>query len=190
MCMRLVRRAKDDQSGITGLETAIILIAFVMVASVLAYVVLTAGLFSSQKAKEAVHAGLEEVESTMELKGSVFLAEFDLEALMPHVDLTRSFREIAQYPAVARDLALLVGRDVPAGEIEATLRAAGGEILESLHLFDVYEGKRIAAGKRSLAYSLIFRARDRTLTDDEVNTVQDRLLAAVAEKHGAQLRSA
>ncbi|KPL08676.1 hypothetical protein AMJ85_08195, partial [candidate division BRC1 bacterium SM23_51] len=131
-----------------------------------------------------------EVHDAWELKGSVFLAEFDLEALMPHVDLTRSFREIAQYPAVARDLALLVGRDVPAGEIEATLRAAGGEILESLHLFDVYEGKRIAAGKRSLAYSLIFRARDRTLTDDEVNTVQDRLLAAVAEKHGAQLRSA
>ena len=73
MFMRLVRRAKDDQSGITGLETAIILIAFVMVASVLAYVVLTAGLFSSQKANEAVHAGLEEVESTMELKGSVLL---------------------------------------------------------------------------------------------------------------------
>lgn len=73
MFMRLVRRAKNDQSGITGLETAIILIAFVMVASVLAYVVLTAGLYSSQKVKESVHAGLGEVRSTMELKGSVLL---------------------------------------------------------------------------------------------------------------------
>ncbi len=73
MFMRLVQRLKKGQSGITGLETAIILIAFVMVASVLAYVVLTAGLYSSQKAKEAVHAGLEEVRSTMELKGNVLL---------------------------------------------------------------------------------------------------------------------
>ena len=73
MFMRLVQRLKKDQSGITGLETAIILIAFVMVASVLAYVVLTAGLYSSQKAKEAVHAGLEEVQSCLELKGNVLL---------------------------------------------------------------------------------------------------------------------
>ena len=73
MFMRLVQRLKKDQSGITGLETAIILIAFVMVASVLAYVVLTAGLYSSQKAKEAVHAGLDEVRSCMELKGNVLL---------------------------------------------------------------------------------------------------------------------
>jgi len=71
MLMRLVERLRNDQSGITGLETAIILIAFVMVASVLAYVVLTAGLYSSQKAKEAVHAGLEEVSATVELKGNV-----------------------------------------------------------------------------------------------------------------------
>ncbi len=77
MFMRLVQRLKKGQSGITGLETAIILIAFVMVASVLAYVVLTAGLYSSQKAKEAVHAGLEEVRSTMELKGNVLLTMVD-----------------------------------------------------------------------------------------------------------------
>ena len=73
MFMRLVHRAKNDQSGITGPETAIILIAFVMVASVLAYVVLTAGLYSSQKIKESVHAGLEEVRSCVELRGSVLL---------------------------------------------------------------------------------------------------------------------
>jgi len=73
MLTRLLRRVKNDQSGITGLETAIILIAFVMVASVLAYVVLTAGLFAAQKVKGAVHVGLEEVLSTMEPKGDVIL---------------------------------------------------------------------------------------------------------------------
>ncbi len=73
---RLARRINEGQQGITGLETAIILIAFVIVASVFAYVVLSAGLFSSQKAKEAVYAGLEETRSTIELKGDV-LARMD-----------------------------------------------------------------------------------------------------------------
>lgn len=73
MFIRLLQRVKKDQRGITGLETAIILIAFIMVASVLSYVVLTAGLFSAQKVKGAVHTGLEEVTSTMEPKGDVIL---------------------------------------------------------------------------------------------------------------------
>ena len=68
---RLVRRINGNQQGITGLETAIILIAFVIVASVFAYVVLSAGLFSSQKAKEAIYAGMEETRSTVEIKGDV-----------------------------------------------------------------------------------------------------------------------
>lgn len=69
---RLVRRFFKTQQGITGIETAIILIAFVIVASVFAYVVLSAGLFSTQKAKEAIHAGLEEAKSTIEIKGNVY----------------------------------------------------------------------------------------------------------------------
>ena len=68
---RLLRRIKENQQGITGLETAIILIAFVIVASVFAYVVLSAGLFSSQKAKEAVYAGMQETRSTIEIKGDI-----------------------------------------------------------------------------------------------------------------------
>ena len=71
MMGRLAQRIRHNQEGITGLETAIILIAFVIVASVFAYVVLSAGLFSSQKAKEAVNAGLESTMSTVELKGNV-----------------------------------------------------------------------------------------------------------------------
>jgi flagellin FlaB len=68
----LVRERSGDQRGITGIETAIILIAFVIVASVFAYVVLSAGLFSTQKAKEAIHAGLEEAKSTIEVKGNIY----------------------------------------------------------------------------------------------------------------------
>jgi flagellin FlaB len=68
----LVRRIEEEQQGITGIETAIILIAFVIVASVFAYVVLSAGLFSTQKAKEAIHAGLEEARCTIEVKGNIY----------------------------------------------------------------------------------------------------------------------
>jgi flagellin FlaB len=69
---KLVRKLLGNQRGITGIETAIILIAFVIVASVFAYVVLSAGLFSTQKAKEAIHAGLEEARSTIEVKGNIY----------------------------------------------------------------------------------------------------------------------
>ncbi len=69
---RLLRRLLGSQQGITGIETAIILIAFVIVASVFAYVVLSAGLFSTQKAKEAIHAGLDEARSTLEIKGNMY----------------------------------------------------------------------------------------------------------------------
>jgi flagellin FlaB len=69
---RLLRRLFGNQQGITGIETAIILIAFVIVASVFAYVVLSAGLFSTQKAKEAIHAGLDEARSTIEVKGNMY----------------------------------------------------------------------------------------------------------------------
>jgi flagellin FlaB len=69
---KLVRKIFGNQQGITGIETAIILIAFVIVASVFAYVVLSAGLFSTQKAKEAIHAGLDEARSTLEVKGNMY----------------------------------------------------------------------------------------------------------------------
>jgi len=69
---RLGRERSENQQGITGIETAIILIAFVIVASVFAYVVLSAGLFSTQKAKEAIHAGLEEAQATIEIKGNIY----------------------------------------------------------------------------------------------------------------------
>lgn len=131
-----------------------------------------------------------DVGDAWELRGDAFLAVFDLEPLLEHVDLGRRYSDVPQYPSVVRDLALVVGADVPAGAIDATLRDAGGAILESLLLFDIYEGEPVPKGKRSLAYSLTFRAPDRTLTDDEVNAIQKRLLAAVAEKHGAELRSA
>ena len=89
---------------------------------------------------------------------------------------------------VDRDLALLVDRAVKFADIEAAARKAGGKLLKSVRLFDVYEGKQIPEGKKSVAYSVTFRADDRTLTDDEISAVFDKILAGLKEQLGAELR--
>ncbi len=130
-----------------------------------------------------------EVAAAWEIRGDIFLAEFDLEALAPCARPRIGFRPLGQFPAVVRDLALVADRNIPAGELELTLRAAAGDLLESLVLFDVYEGDKIPEGKRSLAWSLTLRAPDRTLTDGEINTLIEHILSALAGKHRAELRT-
>ena len=82
----------------------------------------------------------------------------------------------------------MVPEEVPAGSVEATLSAAGGDLLESVQLFDVYRGGSLGAGSRSLAYRLRFCALDRTLTDEEIGTLRASVIAAVENAHRATLR--
>jgi phenylalanyl-tRNA synthetase beta chain len=98
--------------------------------------------------------------------------------------------EISSYPPVLLDVALVVGTDVPASEVEGTLREAAGPLLESIRLFDVYvDADRVGAGRRSLAFALRFRASDRTLTLDEATSLRDEAIAAAVRDHRAELRS-
>ena len=93
------------------------------------------------------------------------------------------------YPPVLLDVALVVDESVPVSEVATTLRHGGGPLLEDLHLFDVFTGEQVGEGKRSLAYSLRFRAPDRTLTVEEATTARDSAIAAAATRYGAALRS-
>jgi phenylalanyl-tRNA synthetase beta chain len=98
--------------------------------------------------------------------------------------------EISSYPPVLLDVALVTAADVPAADIEGTLRDAAGPLLESIRLFDVYvDPERLGAGVRSLAFALRFRAPDRTLTVEEATAARDSALAAAVDAHGARLRS-
>jgi phenylalanyl-tRNA synthetase beta chain len=97
-------------------------------------------------------------------------------------------RPISKYPSSDVDLAFVVPDSVPAGHVEASLRTAGGPLLEWVRLFDVYRGAGIAAGSRSLAYRLRFQALDRTLTDAEVGELRAACIDAVTTAHGASLR--
>lgn len=112
--------------------------------------------------------------------------ELDLDAI-PVVE-HRPVPVVSPYPPVLLDVALVVDTDVPVAEVTEVLRAGGGDLLESLALFDVYTGEQVGAGKRSLAYSLRFRAPDRTLTVEQATEARDAAVAAVTERFGAALR--
>ncbi|WP_018657978.1 phenylalanine--tRNA ligase subunit beta [Actinomadura flavalba] len=97
---------------------------------------------------------------------------------------------VSTYPVATQDVALTVPADVPAASVESSLRAGAGELLESLRLFDVYTGEQVGEGHKSLAYTLRFRAPDRTLTAEETTAARDAAVAVVSERTGATLRGA
>ncbi|MGI5483742.1 phenylalanine--tRNA ligase subunit beta [Streptomyces lavendofoliae] len=97
---------------------------------------------------------------------------------------------ISAFPVATQDVALVVDRQVPSAEVGRALREGAGELLESIRLFDVFEGEQIGEGRKSLAYALRFRAADRTLTVEEASAARDAAVAVAAERTGAVLRGA
>ncbi len=114
--------------------------------------------------------------------------EVDLDRLLHGARRRPVVAPISRFPSSDVDLAFVVDDTVPATEVAKSLRRAGGELLESLELFDVYRGPGVSAGARSLAYRLRFCALDHTLTDQEVQELRQRCIEAVESSHGAQLR--
>lgn len=121
------------------------------------------------------------------ISSRVYVAEISLVELYKSSDAKILYKPISRTPAVTRDIALLCERSLPAGEIEKAIKKAAGQLLESVKLFDVYEGDRIEKGKKSIAYSMTLRAHDKTLTDAETNETIERVIAALKEI-GAELR--
>ena len=97
------------------------------------------------------------------------------------------FKPLPRFPFVTRDLAVVIDRDVPAQAIVDFLLTAGESLLESVAIFDVYEGKKLSPGERSVGYRLTYRAPDRNLTDEEVNEVHMRLVKRVLKEFNARL---
>ncbi|MDH2427416.1 phenylalanine--tRNA ligase subunit beta [Sphaerisporangium sp. TRM90804] len=108
-----------------------------------------------------------------------------LEAVLPG---PAQARPVSAYPVATQDVALVVPAEVPVAGVEAALREGAGELLESIRLFDVYTGAQVGEGKKSLAYTLRFRAADRTLTVEETTAARDAAVALAGERTGAQLR--
>jgi len=123
-----------------------------------------------------------------DIEVKTFLADIDFNILLQLTRMDRIYAPLPKFPASTRDIALLVAKTVESGKIVATIEANGGDILESIKLFDVYEGKQIKEGHKSMAYALSFRSLEKTLTDEEVNVVYDKIQKALETEVDAELR--
>lgn len=117
-----------------------------------------------------------------------YIGVVEVEPLVEAASLTAEYRPLPKFPAVLRDIAMLVKDEVLVKQIEEVILQKAGKILESVKLFDVYKGKQVPEGMKSVAWSITFRTPDRTLTDDEVNKAMDKILDGLKTGLGAELR--
>ena len=120
-------------------------------------------------------------------KDNVYVLEINLEKLLDKRVGKMKYKEISKFPVVKKDLAVIVEKDVTAEEIAKQIKKAAGSLLLGTKVFDVYTGTGIEENKKSIAYSLEFGAQDRTLTDDEINSILEKIITNL-EKQGAELR--
>ncbi len=121
-------------------------------------------------------------------EGRAAVAELQLAPLAAAVSARHKMSPLSSFPAVKEDLAVLVDESVTAEQVETAIRQAGGGLLRAVTLFDVYRGKQVPAGKKSLAYALTFQADDKTLKDADVEKVRRRIVARLSQTVGAELR--
>ncbi|MBQ3584720.1 MAG: phenylalanine--tRNA ligase subunit beta [Lachnospiraceae bacterium] len=117
-----------------------------------------------------------------------YIAVLDMPTIYEKTTFDRKYEGIAKYPAVNRDISMVMPKDIQVGQVEEVIRKKGGNLLESLNLFDIYEGSQIKEGFKSVAYSVSFRAKDKTLADNEVQEIMDKILKALSEM-GIELRA-
>ncbi len=130
-----------------------------------------------------------EVAEAYEMSGRVYIAEINLPKLFAASSPMGYVNGLARFPAVSRDLALVVAETQPVGPMMEAMREAGGKLLEDIAMFDIFRGPQVGLGRKSVAFSLRLRAEDHTLTDEEISRVMNKVLKAVSEKFGAEIRS-
>ncbi|KAB3529809.1 phenylalanine--tRNA ligase subunit beta [Alkaliphilus serpentinus] len=117
-----------------------------------------------------------------------YCAELDFSILMALTRLDKLYQPLPKYPAITRDFAIVVKEDLYVREIEKIISDKGGKILESFKLFDVYRGNQVPAGCKSVAYTLTYRHKERTLTDEDVNKVHETIVDTITQQLGGTLR--
>jgi phenylalanyl-tRNA synthetase beta chain len=124
-----------------------------------------------------------------ELAGGWGYFELDLDSLFERVPGLPLYEDVITYPPVRQDLAFAVGEDVPAEELAKAAREAVGPELREMTPFDVYRGDQVGEGRKSIAFRVEFRSPERTLTDEEAAGLRERIVAALKQKFGAELRA-
>ena len=128
-----------------------------------------------------------EVADTYGIGERAYVAVIDMPEILKYATFDRKYTGIAKYPAVTRDISMVVPKEILVGQIEDVIEKKGGSYLESYRLFDMYEGAQIKEGFKSVAYSIVFRAKDKTLSDAEVTEAMNRILKGL-EALGIELR--
>ena len=118
----------------------------------------------------------------------VYILEIDLDKLLAKKVSRMKYKEISKYPEVKKDIAIVVDDKVTSKDIEVNIKKAGGSLLSASEVFDIYTGKGIPEGKKSLAYSLTFASQNRTLTDDEINKAVEKIIERLEKELKAELR--
>ncbi|MBU8932743.1 MAG: phenylalanine--tRNA ligase subunit beta [candidate division Zixibacteria bacterium] len=153
---------------------------------------LESGLAFEIKSNNAVIGSIGQVTARIarlvDIKQPVFVAEFSTASLLGDGFSLPPFKPLPQFPAAPRDLAMIVAADVPAGELVKAAQDAAGPLAEEVSIFDLYTGKQIEQGKKSIALAIIYRSPERSLSGQEVDAMQQDVVAALIKKFNAEIR--
>lgn len=119
----------------------------------------------------------------------IYIASIDFEKVIDLTNLDKKYKELGRFPAMTRDIALTIDEDIMVGDIEKLIEKHGRELIEDIELFDIYRGDQIEEGKKSVAFSIVYRSYERTLRDDEINSIQELIIGDLESSFDAKLRS-
>ncbi len=117
-----------------------------------------------------------------------YMAEINITKLVKYSRVNKKYVEVPKFPAVERDIAVIVDENIEVGQIEKIITKKAKKLLESIKLFDIYRDEKLGENKKSVAYSLIFRDKNKTLSDEEINTIMNNIIKELEEKLSAKLR--
>lgn len=117
-----------------------------------------------------------------------YLGEVNLTKLVKYAKPNKKYTEVPKFPAVERDIAVIVDEKVEVGQIEKIITRKAKKLLETIQLFDIYRNEKLGENKKSVAYSLIFRDKNKTLNDEEINTIMENIISELEKQLGASLR--
>jgi phenylalanyl-tRNA synthetase beta chain len=151
----------------------------------------TASLMLSSEAGEIQVGYMGQLHPTLQQEmdlDDTYIMELELEPLYNHATFNIAYRALPRFPAIARDIAVVVAEDIHAGDLAGSVKAVAGSLLESVEVFDVFVGERLGAGKKSIALSLVYRHPERTLTDEEVSELHTSVVKELEVAFAAELR--
>ena len=130
-----------------------------------------------------------EVLQNYDIEKRIYLAEINITKLTKYSRSNKKYEEIAKFPAVERDLAVIVAEEIEAGQIEKTIVKKAKKVLEEVKVFDIYRSEKLGKGKKSIAYALKFRDRNKTLNDEEIDEIMKNIITELHKNFGAELRN-